>query len=104
MTGQDDVVVCTAQAIIDGESWRIHVAAAASRAQALPGLVLAPVFPPSRSVQVVVYDGVHLGTIRLSVLAEPTGWTASTIPGMQIGTYPTAKDAAAALVIHHDLR
>lgn len=101
MTDRDVAVVRTAQAIIDRESWRIHVAEAASRADGYPGLVLAPVFPPSRSVQVVIYDGVHLGTIRLRVLAEPTGWTASTIPGTQIGTYSTAQDAAAALVIHH---
>lgn len=78
--------------------WRIFEELALARL-ATVGLARAPLVPGSEVIQLVTYDGEHLGHVRRDSSGEPDErWVAVRKgQGRQIGAYGSAADAAGAL-------
>lgn len=80
--------------------WRAHEESALRRLAGTRGLVCVPLEPYSDLIQLVSYDGVHLGHVRLDgMLGVRERWVAvGKMPGAQPGgCYTSARDAARAL-------
>jgi hypothetical protein len=94
-------VIRQAERIIYQASWRIVEEAALARLAGTCGLRRAPLEPRSDIIQLVTYDGEHLGHVRRdSAWATSETWVAvRRLTGRTIGRYPTARDAAEALAI-----
>ena len=94
-------VIRQAQLIAYQASWHIMEQAALARLAGTPGLQRAPLVPRSEVIQLVTYDGEHLGHIRRETTSG-TGETWMAVlrpPCRTAGRYLTAADAAQALVI-----
>jgi hypothetical protein len=78
--------------------WRAQEESVLRRLAGTRGLACAPLEPHSGLIQLVAYDGEHLGHVRLD---EPRGrWVAvskAAAGGRPDGSYATAQDAAGAL-------
>jgi len=94
-------VIRQAQLIIYQASWHIMEEAALASLAGTRGLHRAPLDPRSEVIQLVTYDGQHLGHIRRDTTPGiRERWLAIRRPaGSTTGLYPTAKDAAEGLAI-----
>jgi hypothetical protein len=94
-------VIRQAERIIYQASWHTAEKAALTGLAGTSGLRRAPLEPRSDVIQLVTYDGEHLGHIRRdSASATGETWAAvRRLTGRTIGSYPTARDAAQALAL-----
>ena len=91
-------VIREAERTVYHAQWRIWEELALEHLARTRGLARAPLVPGSDVIQLVTYDGEHLGHVRRDT--EPAGecWVAVLKRQMrQVGTYPSAAAAAAAL-------
>jgi hypothetical protein len=92
-------VIQQAERIIYRAGWRLLEEAALERLARTRGLCWAPLEPQSEVIQLVTYDGEHIGHIRRDPAAGPTEtWVA--VPkalGRAVGSYRSAHEAAEAL-------
>ncbi len=97
----DDVAALIRQAelIIYQSGWHILEETALASLAGTRGLRYAPLVPQSQVIQIVTYDGRHLGHIRRDTLGASETWTAVRRGGRTAGRYPAAQDAAEALAI-----
>jgi hypothetical protein len=92
-------VVEQAERIIYHARWRIHEQAALDALAGTTGLRWAPLEPRSDVIQLVTYNGEHLGHVRRD---GPAGsgqrWVAVRCqPGRAVGRFASIREAAAAL-------
>jgi hypothetical protein len=97
----DDVlaVIVRAERIIYRAAWRLLEESALAGLAGTPGLRRAPLEPRSDVIQLVTFDGEHIGHIRCD-RAAPVGqiWVAVSRPnGRPVGSYRSAGEAAEAL-------
>jgi hypothetical protein len=91
--------ILRAERIIYRASWRLLEEAALERLACTHGLRCSPLEPQSDVIQLVTYDGQHIGHIRRE-RAAATGrtWVAVAQPrGRLVGSYRSAQAAAEAL-------
>ncbi|MDA8320785.1 MAG: hypothetical protein M0030_13410 [Actinomycetota bacterium] len=88
-----------AERIIYRASWRLLEEAALQGLARTRGLCWAPLEPRSDVIQLVTYDGGHIGHIRRDTAAGPgQTWVAvQKALGRAVGSYPSAQEAAEAL-------
>jgi hypothetical protein len=94
-------VVLQAERIIYRASWQLLEETALKPLLRTPGLQRAPLEPRSDAIQLVTYDGEHIGHIRRdrSAAADQT-WVAVPQPaGRAAGAYSSAQEAAVALAM-----
>jgi len=85
--------------------WRIREEDAVARLAGHPGLAWTRLYPRSRVIQIVAWNGHYLGRVRLARHHEPADrWTAIPNSGRPAGPYPTVGAAAAALGARSDRR
>jgi hypothetical protein len=97
----DDAITVIQQAerIIYRAGWRLLEEAALESLARTRGLCWVPLEPRSQVIQLVTYDGEHIGHIRCDPAAGP-GRTWVAVPnalGRAVGSYPSAQEAAEAL-------
>jgi len=94
-------VIRRAERIIYQASWHVLEEVALTCLASTRGLQWAPLEPRSDVIQLVTYDGEHLGHLRRdSACATPSAWVAvRRLTGRAIGCYPTTRDAAQALAV-----
>jgi hypothetical protein len=92
-------VVRLAERIVFRASWRLREQAALHRLSSTHGLCREPLEPRSDVIQLVAFDGEHLGHIRRErLLGQRESWVAVLRQqGTIIGSYPRAEGAAEAL-------
>jgi len=97
----DDATAAIHQAeqIIYRARWQLLEDTALAELAGTRGLRRAPLEPRSEVIQLVTYDGEHIGHIRRNPAATPgPAWVAVPQPqGRPAGAYPTAREAAEAL-------
>jgi hypothetical protein len=95
----DAAVIRQAERIIYQASWHVREEVALAFLAGTRGLRWAPLEPRSDVIQLVTYDGEHLGHVRRdSACAVPGTWVAvRLLTGLAIGCYLTTRDAAQAL-------
>jgi hypothetical protein len=98
MCGDDAVeVVREAERTVYHAQWRIWEELALEALARTRGLARAPLVPGSEVIQLAAYDGEHLGHVRRDSTRGPAErWIAVTC-ARQVGTYPSAGEAAGAL-------
>jgi len=101
MTDDATAVICQAERIIYRASWLFAEWAALAGLAGSCGLRRAPLEPRSDVIQLVTYDGEHLGHVRRdSSSASGETWVAvRRATGRTIGCYPSAPDGAEALAL-----
>ena len=94
-------IIRRAERIIYQARWHVLEEAALTCLASTRGLRWAPLEPRSDVIQLVTYDGEHLGHIRRdSACTAPSTWVAvRRLTGRAIGSYPTTHDAAQALAV-----
>jgi hypothetical protein len=94
-------VIQQAERIIYRAGWRLLEEAALEGLARTRGLCWAPLEPRSEVIQLVTYDGEHIGHIRRDRAAGPDQtWVAVPQPwGRPAGSYPSAQEAAEALAV-----
>jgi len=94
-------VIRRAERIIYQASWHVLEEAALTCLAGTRGLRWAPLEPRSDVIQLVTYDGDHLGHVRRdSDSASACTWVAvRRLTGRAIGRYSTTQDAAQALAV-----
>lgn len=99
MNDDATAVIRQAELIIYQASWHVLEEVALTCLAGTRGLRWAPLAPRSDVIQLVTYDGEHLGHVRRdSASATPGTWVAvRRLTGRAIGRYPTTQDAAQAL-------
>jgi hypothetical protein len=92
-------VILQAERIIYRAGWRLLEEAALAGLARSRGLRRAPLEPRSDVIQLVTFDGEHLGHIRCDRAAGPgQTWVAVPQPeGQPVGSYRSAQEAAEAL-------
>ena len=92
-------VVQRAENIIYRASWRLVEETALERLAGTRGLCWVPLEPRTDVIQLVAYDGEHLGHIRRDRSREVSdGWVAvRRLPAGMVGRFATAREAAQAL-------
>jgi hypothetical protein len=92
-------VIQQAERIIYRASWRLLEEDALERLARTRGLSWAPLEPRSDVIQLVTYDGEHIGHIRRDPAAGPgQTWVAVPKPGGRaVGRYRSAHEAAEAV-------
>ena len=92
-------VVREAQQIVWAAGWHLQERMALDRLAGIAGLARARLEPCSEVIQLVAYDGEHLGHVRRESPPETEQrWVAvQKDRARQVGTYPRAAAAAAAL-------
>jgi hypothetical protein len=92
-------VIQQAERIIYRAGWRLLEEDALERLARTRGLSRAPLEPRSDVIQLVSYDGEHIGHIRRDPAAGPgQTWVAVPKPGGRaVGSYRSAHEAAEAL-------
>jgi len=91
-------VIHQAERIIYQASWQLQEEAVLQGLADTRGLRWAPLEPRSDVIQLVTYDGEHLGHIRRDGSSGPgTRWVAVLRPGRAVGCYGSAREAAEAL-------
>jgi hypothetical protein len=95
-----DEVVRSAERAVYQAQWRIWEELALGRLTRRAGLGRAQLIPGSDVIQLVAYNGEHLGHVRQDHTSGPAGqWVAvRKDQAQQIGAYTSAAEAAAALV------
>jgi hypothetical protein len=106
MDDEATAVIRQAQLIAYQASWHIMEEAALASLAGTRGLQRAPLVPPSEVIQLVTYDGEHLGHIRREITSGigETWMAVFRPPGRTAGRYLTAHDAAEALAVAHGKR
>jgi len=100
MSYDDDAleVIRQAERIVWAASWRLQEQTVLEQLAGTRGLARARLESCSEAIQLVAYDGEHLGHVRRD---SPGGtgerWVAVLKHGAQLGAYGSAADAAAAL-------
>jgi hypothetical protein len=98
MDEDGSAVLLQAERIIYQASWRILEEVALEGLAGTSGLRRAPLEPRSEVIQLVAYDGEHLGHIRRDRTASSEAWVAvQRLPGAPVGRYGSAREAAEAL-------
>ncbi|MGH3401597.1 MAG: hypothetical protein ACRDRJ_03625 [Streptosporangiaceae bacterium] len=94
-------VIEHAQRIIYQASWHILEEAALAGLAGTRGLRRAPLEPRSDVIQLVTYDGQHIGHVRRDHTCAPgETWVAiRRLPGRPVGCYPSPSVAAVALAV-----
>jgi hypothetical protein len=92
-------VVLQAERIIYRAGWRLLEEAALKGLSRTRGLRRAPLEPRSEVIQLVTYNGEHIGHIRCDRAASPRQtWVAVAQPrGRPVGSYCSPQEAAEAL-------
>ena len=92
-------VIRQAERIVWAASWHLQEQTALEHLAGTCGLARARLEPRSEVIQLITYDGEHLGHVRREGPPGPAErWVAvQKQDARQIGTYPSAADAAAAL-------
>jgi len=92
-------VIHQAERIIYRAAWQVLEETALDALASTPGLCRARLEPRSEVIQLVAYDGEHLGHIRRDLAAGPGHtWVAvPKPPGRPAGSYHSAQEAAEAL-------
>jgi hypothetical protein len=92
-------VILQAERIIYRAGWRLLEEAALAGLARTRGLRRAPLEPRSGVIQLVTFDGEHLGHIRRDHTSGPgQTWVAVPQPaGQPVGSYDSAQEAAEAL-------
>jgi hypothetical protein len=87
-----------AERIVWAAGWHLQEQNVLEQLAGSRGLARAPLEPRSEVIQLVTYDGEHLGHIRRDRTGPGDSWVAvQKNQARRIGTYPTADTAAAAL-------
>jgi hypothetical protein len=91
--------VCEAERIVWAEGWRLQEQAVLSRLTGTAGLTCARLEPRSEVIQLVAFDGAHLGHVRRETgPGREQQWVGVLKDrARRIGTYPSAAAAAEAL-------
>jgi hypothetical protein len=100
MNGDDtDEVVLEAERTVYHAQWRIWEELALEHLACTRGLARAPLVPVSEVIQLVTWDGKHLGHVRRDGHSPPGEcWVAVPVRRAQpCGRYPSAEAAARAL-------
>jgi hypothetical protein len=91
-------VIRRAESIIYRASWRFLEEIALEHLAGTRGLSWAPLEPRTDVIQLVTYDGEHLGHLRRDSHAQPERWVAvSRLAGRPVGRYASAQEAAEGL-------
>jgi hypothetical protein len=99
MNGDDIDVVREAERALYHAQWRIWEELALEHLACTRGLARAPLVPESDVIQLVTYDGEHLGHVRRDGQCPPGEcWVAVTVRDARpCGRYGSAEDAARGL-------
>jgi hypothetical protein len=99
MDDDGTAVIHQAERIIFQASWRVQEEVVLDGMAGTRGLHRAPLEPRSDVIQLVTYDGEHLGHVRREGPRGPEErWVAVLkLPGRAVGSYGDAQGAAAAL-------
>ena len=99
MNDDDFDVIRRAERIVRATGWQLQEQAVLEKLATTRGLALARLEPRSEVIQLVTYNGQHLGHVRRDGLAGTTeSWVAVLKHGAQrVGKYDSALSAAAAL-------
>jgi hypothetical protein len=100
MANITDDLVHDAEVIIAHASWLYLEEQALARLAGRRGLAWTPLFPRSRIIQVVAFDGAHLGRVRRirPIPAQRSArWVATPKDGVPLGHFRTVRAAARAL-------
>lgn len=99
MSGDLYDAVREAERIVWAEGWHLREQAVIDWLVGTAGLARARLDPRSEVVQLVAYDGVHIGHVRRETgSGSRRRWVAvMKYSGQRIGSYPAASAAAAAL-------
>jgi hypothetical protein len=92
-------VIMQAERIIYRAGWRLLEEVALEGLAGTRGLRRARLQPRSDVIQLVTFDGEHIGHIRCDRAASPdSAWVAvPRLHGRPVGSYPSAQEAAEAL-------
>ncbi|MGH3401604.1 MAG: hypothetical protein ACRDRJ_03660 [Streptosporangiaceae bacterium] len=92
-------VIERAESIIYRASWRLLEETALDRLTGTRGLCWAPLEPKTDVIQLVTYDGEHLGHIRRDrTQGQAESWVAvGRLAGRAVGRYASAQEGAEAL-------
>ncbi|HUB42877.1 MAG TPA: hypothetical protein VMA72_28820 [Streptosporangiaceae bacterium] len=91
-------VILHAERIIYRAGWRLLEETVLDGLARTRGLHRAPLEPRSEVIQLVTYDGEHIGHIRCDRAAAGQTWVAVPQPrGRPVGAYRSAQEAAEAL-------
>jgi hypothetical protein len=91
-------VIRHAERVVWAAGWHLQEQSVLERLAGSRGLARARLEPRSEVIQLVTYDGEHLGHIRREQTGPHDRWVAvQKNQARRIGTYPTADTAAAAL-------
>lgn len=110
MDDNAEAVILQAERIIYRAGWRLLEEIALEGLAGTRGLRRARLEARSEVIQLVTFDGEHIGHIRCDRAASPAeAWLAvPQLRGRSVGSYPSAQDAAEALAracgklrVHH---
>jgi hypothetical protein len=102
MTPEESLVVLAAASVIVRTRLSMLEDEALETLRERPGLALAPLWPGSPVIQLVTFDGVHIGRVRLENPHERReSWVAVPLPPKRShGSYSSAWTAAESLLAH----
>jgi len=100
MCGDDAVeVIREAERTVYHTQWRIWEELALEVLARTRGLARAPLVPGSEVIQLVAYDGEHLGHVRRDSTRGPAECWIAVTRERHVGIYPSASEAAGALAL-----
>jgi hypothetical protein len=98
MCGDDAIeAIHEAERTVYHAQWRIWEELALEVLARTRGLARVPLVPGSEVIQLVAYDGEHLGHVRRDSAREPAECWIAVTRERYAGTYPSAGEAAGAL-------
>jgi hypothetical protein len=94
-------VIREAERIVWAAGWHLQEQIVLDRMAGIKGLACARLEPHSDVIQLVTYDGVHLGHVRRDSAHGPEEHWVAVLKhqARQVGTFPSAAAAAAALAL-----